>query len=296
MSNRTFPLIGGRVMRVTKEDACGRPAWGDKVQAASEGFVSVAVTANYDDGQDITVTNANGKKCVNKAAEPELTNLSVDVTFCEVDPEVYTAVTGFPPIYDPESGDTIGFKVNRGVRPGEIRWALETWSSAVGSVGCEGDEDVPYGYNLWPFLSGARIGDFTIENNAVTFVASGAVTNDGTLWGVGPYNVVLDDSGDPAPLTDPLDTLDHQITLRTLVPPPEATNGLIPLDDPDSSAATTATAGSPGVFNGRRPMSLSGMSGVTASPATAWTTGQHVILGDGTLAHWSSSAWVAGKA
>lgn len=296
MSNRTFPLIGGRVMRVTREDACGVPAWGEKVQAASEGFVSVAATANYDDGQDITVTNANGKKCVNKAAEPELTNLSLDITFCEVDPDIYTAVTGFPQILDPETGDVIGFKVNRGIRPGDVRWGLEVWSSALGSVGCEGDDVIPYGYLLWPFLSGARIGDYTIENNAVTFVASGAVTNDGTGWGIGPYNVVTDDGGDPSPLNEPLDPLDHQIVLRTVVPPPEATDGLIPLDDPDSSAATTATAGIPGSFNGRRPMALAGMTGITASPTSAWTTGQYVTLGDGSRAHWSGTAWAAGAA
>lgn len=38
---------------------------------------------------------------------------------------------------------------------------------------------------------------------------------------------------------------------------------------------------------------------VTASPATAWTTGQYVQTGTkGTAgqAHWSGSAWVAGKA
>lgn len=168
MSSKRFPLIGGRVMRGTRLDSCGRPAWGDKTQIATEGFVSVAVTANYDDGEEITVTNANGRKCVNRAAEPELTNLEVEATFCDVDPEFYSLVTGFPRIIDPVTGDTIGFKVNRGVRPGDVRWALEVWSSAVGSVGCEGDEDVPYGYLLWPFLSGARIGDYTIENNAVT--------------------------------------------------------------------------------------------------------------------------------
>jgi hypothetical protein len=35
---------------------------------------------------------------------------------------------------------------------------------------------------------------------------------------------------------------------------------------------------------------------LTASPSTAWTTGQYILLGDGTTAHWTSSAWAAGPA
>src|SRR4030095_10469453 len=39
---------------------------------------------------------------------------------------------------------------------------------------------------------------------------------------------------------------------------------------------------------------LAARTGITASPTTAWTTGQYVTLADATAAHWSSSAWVAG--
>jgi hypothetical protein len=81
-----------------------------------------------------------------------------------------------------------------------------------------------------------------------------------------------------------------------VVPPPSKTDGFVPLDDPDDPAATTATAGTPGTFNGVRPADLAGMTGITASPATAWTTGQRVIVGDGSEAHWSSTAWVEGRA
>lgn len=62
------------------------------------------------------------------------------------------------------------------------------------------------------------------------------------------------------------------------------------------SPATTATAGSPGVFNGVAPANLAAMTGITASPSSAWTTGQHVVLGDASKAYWSGSAWTAGEA
>ena len=64
-------------------------------------------------------------------------------------------------------------------------------------------------------------------------------------------------------------------------------------------ASTGATAGIPGAFTpagSDTPNALALMTGVTASPATAWTVGQYVKLGDGSFAHWSGSAWVVGAA
>lgn len=66
---------------------------------------------------------------------------------------------------------------------------------------------------------------------------------------------------------------------------------------PGMVLATGATAGLPGSFTpaGATPRAnLAAMTGVTASPATNWTVGQHVELGDGTDANWNGTAWVAG--
>ncbi|RPF45742.1 hypothetical protein EDD96_2306 [Streptomyces sp. Ag109_G2-6] len=63
--------------------------------------------------------------------------------------------------------------------------------------------------------------------------------------------------------------------------------------------ATGASAGTPGSFTpdgAATPANLAGMSSVIATPTTAWTTGQHVILGDGSKAYWNGTAWVAGQA
>jgi hypothetical protein len=77
--------------------------------------------------------------------------------------------------------------------------------------------------------------------------------------------------------------------------------------DEDTSIAvggppsTGATAGNPGTWtpSGSTPptnLTLLRSSGVTASPGTAWTTGQHVVLGDSTHAHWDSDSWESGNA
>jgi hypothetical protein len=64
-------------------------------------------------------------------------------------------------------------------------------------------------------------------------------------------------------------------------------------------AATGATAGIPGAWtpaNADPPNKFQSMNTIVASPATAWTTGQYVTLGDGSFAHWGGAAWTSGKA
>ncbi|WP_405057049.1 hypothetical protein OG474_30475 [Kribbella sp. NBC_01505] len=63
--------------------------------------------------------------------------------------------------------------------------------------------------------------------------------------------------------------------------------------------ATGATAGVPGTFTptgAYAPANLAGMTDVTASPTTAWTTGQYVTLSDASKAHWDSDSWEPGPA
>jgi hypothetical protein len=62
--------------------------------------------------------------------------------------------------------------------------------------------------------------------------------------------------------------------------------------------ATGATAGIPGTFTpagSQAPASVAAMTGITASPATAWTVGQYVQTGSGQT-YWNGTGWVAGAA
>ena len=63
--------------------------------------------------------------------------------------------------------------------------------------------------------------------------------------------------------------------------------------------ATGATAGTPGSYTpvgASTPNNIDLLDNVTASPTTAWTTGQYVKLANGTEAHWSGTDWAAGRA
>jgi hypothetical protein len=66
-----------------------------------------------------------------------------------------------------------------------------------------------------------------------------------------------------------------------------------------ASVATGATAGTPGSFTpdgSVTPANLAALASVIATPTSAWTTGQYVILGDASTAHWDGDSWVSGSA
>jgi hypothetical protein len=96
-----------------------------------------------------------------------------------------------------------------------------------------------------------------------------------------PFDIIIGDAGTSSEV--PIDW--------NLTGPPTVDHGAV--------AATGATAGSPGYFTptgASVPATLAALTGLTATPATAWTTGQYVITADLLAAHWSGTAWVAGKA
>lgn len=232
MADKCFPLVGGRVMRATRLDQCGNPDYGPCATVTSDGFVSVASTATIDEGETIELRNANGKMCVRLRPAPTITGFTVVVTFCSVDPALFTAFTGQPQVLDADTGDVVGFRVNTAVDTSTFAVALEVWSN-VPSEACTG-ADVAYGYVLYPFLSGGTIGDYTIENNAVTFQVVGMETKSNGGWDVGPYNVI-NEQGVPAPLATPIGADDHLHVQVTYLAPPEAVCGCQRLDDPNSS-------------------------------------------------------------
>ena len=400
MASKCFPLVRGRVMRATALDACGRPKDAACSYIATDGFVSVELSANITEGDEITVTNANGATCVRDQAPSELTGYGVQVTFCDVNPELYAMMSNQPVVYSP-LGEAVGFRVNSKARLDQANFALEVWSNVPGVVCDDPNAAGSFGYFLLPFVSGGVLGDFTIENGAVTFTIQNASTKDGSAWGVGPYDVAptgahvnevqtLAITGSPAggsytltfsgqttgtiaynavnsaiqtaleglsnvapgdivvtgtspsftltfggnlagqdvpqttatasftggsspgitmatttngvspaagPLMTAIDANDHLHVQFTTVAPPDPACGCVASGPP----ATGATAGSPGTWtptDSYPPADFAALltAGITASPSSAWTTGQYVILGDNSHAHWNSSAWVAGNA
>ena len=212
---------------------------------------------------------------------------------CGVDPALIDIMTGQPIVNDAQDV-AVGFRMNSAVDACDSGFALEVWSSVPAAV-CEPGQEGSFGYFLVPFVKGGIIGDFTIANDVVNFSLAGAKSKDGSAWGVGPYDVARDENSLAGPLLTPIDVNDHLDMELTTVAPPDAACGSTSLGTP----AVGADAGTPGTFtpdNSYGPESFDDLGSLTANPSTAWTTGQHVVLRDGSLAYWDGTAWVEGSA
>src|SRR5690606_8943409 len=111
---------------------------------------------------------------------------------------------------------------------------------------------------------------------------------------VGPFEVLLDASGNPAALPSPLDPMDHLLLVDTaLAPPPEACDLQAMPDAPTPPVVTGVQPGTPGTFfplAATPPADLAALKadvnvGDSAYSGPAWTSGQYVELGDESLAH-----------
>jgi hypothetical protein len=242
MPSKPFKLVKGKRIRATRLDGCGRPVYGESSVAVSNGTVSVAMTLNTTDTDAIEQTNMNGDTCVSEPAQTKFSSYSVVLTFCEVDPELFSLLTG-QRVYLDADGNAIGFAVSTDVSLEDQGYALEVWAGVSAGSACDTEgAQGSFGYLLLPYLKGGVLGDHTIENGSINFTVSGATTRDGNRWLSGPFNVMLDGDGDPAPLITPLQPNDHELLIQVGVAPPEAYAGTRPLMDPDSTPVTAVVA------------------------------------------------------
>lgn len=217
MATHVFIPVLGKRMRVTELNACGVVASGAQ-NLVTEGFITVSLTSEVEDGVEIIQRNASGALCVNEKKSNSFKRFNVEIDFCGVNPSLISMVTNAEP-YEDYAGDVAGFTVAEG----EIdkKFALELWTGMSGAACVPGAE--ASGYLLLPFVEAGVLGDITIDGeNAVTFKMTGAVTKGGNGWGVGPYSVVFNESSVSSKLPTALDPLDHLLLVDTAVAPPPA--------------------------------------------------------------------------
>jgi hypothetical protein len=212
--------LQGETLRVTRLDECGHPEFGECAFGTSDGYVQVQLTPNTEDGERFLQRNARGRAIVNQRSRPILNWYDISAQFQEVDPELFTILTGLAP-YMNDQDQVIGFPVTES-RYATARFALELWmGNAEEECPPEGDPLPFYGYNLLPWVvEGTIANNITIANQLITFTVN-ARTRRGTPWGIGPYDVVLDSNGDPAPLFEEIPTDTHHLPIWTQLTPPE---------------------------------------------------------------------------
>lgn len=227
-------LSRGRRMRLTRLDDCGAPVPGPTGSLVTTGFVQVVATPVYQDQEDITQTDANGDTCVDDQSDPALRWLTLQLDFCRIDPDAINIITGAPLVVDDATPapSSVGFRWDAGVL-GTANFALEVWSGIAGQACAAGADTPTFGYWLYPFVVQAQINAYTVANAALTLSMT-ARTSAGSLWGVGPYDVVRS-AATPAtltPLATPIGAEDHGHFEFTSAPLPAAGCGAVELPAP----------------------------------------------------------------
>ncbi len=232
MPTKCYAQVRGHVIRVTRTDACGNPDPGESAVAVSKRISTVTVGEVNDDGTNIRDRNFADELCIIDDGYGSLIGYTADIALCGVDPDLISIFTKQPVVTN-AAGDVVGFDVNTGIDLDSFGFSLEIWSRIAGGA-CDPSGNRPWGYTVFPFLKGGRLGGFSFENGAVQFSISGAQTRNGNGWGVGPYDVDLSEGVAPGPFTPgPLSTplLDTTSFRNIMVSldPPEATCGAVAL-------------------------------------------------------------------
>lgn len=226
MPTECSALLRGKVARITKVDGCGNPVRCDPndpssppVHVVSDGVISIQVEPEIDDGTDITQDNWAGESCIDEPACPKIRWVNITADFCRMDPDLFSMWTGVPVLKDPR-GVATGFRIRKNVSC-EEGVALEMWTGSKAADRCAAGGQAKYGYVVIPWVVNGILGSYTIENGSVTFEIT-AKGVDGGGWGVGPYDVYADESGNPSPLLMPFGEGDLEQIDTTTLPPPAA--------------------------------------------------------------------------
>lgn len=223
-------MARGRRMRLTRLDECGEPVEGLRSTLVTSGFVLVTTTPNYQDPEEINQPNANGDPCITEQPNAALNWLDANIQLCNVDPDAFELITGNPIVLnDATVPEAVGFRINQALT-GTANFALELWSGVTGQP-CAGGT-TRYGYWLYPWMLNAQIGEWSVQNAALTMQFT-ARTQIGSTWGVGPYDVRNDAvTPAPEPLLTPIDDEDHMHFEFTTLAPPAAACGATELAIP----------------------------------------------------------------
>jgi hypothetical protein len=225
VSSQCYSSIKGLAMRATRLDSSGKWVTGSSAAAVSEGFVTINLSADVEDGEKFMKKNAAGKLCINDKDKPRLLGINLEIEFCEVDPQLFELMTGVR-ILETYAGKAAGFTMAEEMAAAPH--ALEVWTKVAGNP----TDGLQWIYWLLPFVENGIVGDFNIENGPMSFKMK-ANTETNPYWGVGPYDVVAIDSNLTAGvLLDPVESDEHLYHRLTEIAPPTAQCGYVALNVP----------------------------------------------------------------
>lgn len=183
MANDNASSVAGHAIRVTRLQANGNLATGEKASYVTKKFVSLGFTPEYETGDEFTTKAADGTVCATWKAPDTLKRVTLSIALCDPDPE-FTEIIAGGTLLANEEGDSVGWKaplVGTDATPNGC--AIEVWS--IANVGGRQASVNPYWHWVFPYAQMHSAGERAIQNDLLATSFEGwAVGNPG--FGDGP--------------------------------------------------------------------------------------------------------------
>lgn len=211
-----------RSLRLIKLNACGVPISGTGSAVVNfTGFISVAVSPQYEDGTEYIQKTANGDFCVNEKDPPLLKRATITITVCVLDPDMMVLTTGQRLLTagTPATGTGVAY----GEDTSDSRFSLEVWQPLTGAGACTPSGVENFLWWLFGNVGNVMIGDFTFAQESTTFTITGETKPMSPLWptSIGALATGLG--------TNTIATLEHWLHNVTATPAPAGACGAVPL-------------------------------------------------------------------
>lgn len=223
-------------LRVTALDACGVPAYDDEcTYYVRNCTVSVNWEDQVEDPQEYLLRCDDDDVEYYDRTNPAYKFAQATLSLNSIDPLLLRLMMGFDAEVDAQTQDEVGGRLNAATF-GKTRFALEFWTQVATG------RDAPacptgaqqWAYLLFPFGRNGRWSTAPTFGNGTDPVAIMWDAMLGGSWEDGPFDVVPDAAGNPAPLTDPMQPSQPYLMRTTTVAPPEVTDGCVGLTSPTS--------------------------------------------------------------
>jgi hypothetical protein len=222
MPSECRSVLKSCLARFTRLDSCGAIVVGPKSVLTTKGYISVAATAQIEDGEEFLVKNACGELCVNEKDADQFKRYDLEIQLCQVDPELLELAANARLLVD-------GAGVSKGFAQGEgaavENFSLELWTK-ITPQDCAGVDPEWYWFAM-PWVTNGVMTDVTFENGPLTLTITASTHGAGSGWGrgLGPDCVL--------PSSAPAETTDHLLAYLTTVQPPAVVCGLQAVDAGD---------------------------------------------------------------
>jgi hypothetical protein len=224
MATQCFTPIFGKRIRVSQMDSLCRPVTGGScAEIVTDGFISLSLSSEVEDGVEVIVKKASGALCVNVKAPDSFKRFTLEMEFCGVDPDLLSFMTNMTAF-----GDGLGNVIGATAYEGTVtnRFGLEVWTGIASAAPTGLGWVEASGLLTLPCVNAGVLGDLTVDSeNAVSFSMTGAYTVSGNAWGFGVHNVWNNAAGTAVKLPEAILPTEPLLILQTGVAPPAAACG-----------------------------------------------------------------------